>query len=111
MRKARSVLIVRDEVRDMKKGRKMRPYSKFCDFLGESLYSDCRKGIRTADNRVQPVADANVESKGTRVDSLIIKNKDANVEHVQTLKKGCRLSTFKCERRGAYSLYVTKSET
>ena len=63
----------RREVRDMKKGRKMRPYSKFCDFLGESLYSDCRKGIRTADNRVQPVADANAESRRTGVDSLIIK--------------------------------------
>ena len=63
----------RREVRDMKKGRKMRPYSKFCDFLGESPYSDCRKGIRTADNRVQPVADANAESRRTGVDSLIIK--------------------------------------
>ena len=65
MREARSVLIVREEVRDMKKGRKMRPYLKFGDFLGESPYSDCRKGIRTADNRVQPVADANVESRRT----------------------------------------------
>ena len=33
MREARSVLIVRDEV-DMKKGRKMRPYSKFGDSVG-----------------------------------------------------------------------------
>ena len=85
MREARSVLIVRDEVRDMKKGRKMRPYSKFCDFLGESPYSDCRKGIRTADDRVQPVADANVESRRTGVDSLIIKNKDARCALIQGL--------------------------
>ena len=94
MREARSVLIVRDEVRDMKKGRKMRPYSRFGDFLGESPYIDCRKGIRTADNRVQLVADANVESRGTRVDSLITKKQGCKRGACANIEEGLQVEYF-----------------
>ena len=72
----------------------MRPYLKFGDFLGESLYSDCRKGIRTADNRVQPVADANVESRGTRVDSLIIKKQGCKRGAYANLEEGLQVEYF-----------------